>query len=347
MSLEKASVGWSAKQLKVMIGNGKVNFDHIVQRSYVWERERKSHLIESMIIGYPIPPIYAKRKADGSGQRGNAIYYIMDGKQRLNTIKEYLNDEFALTSLPIVTYLDEETNTECKVDVSGLKFSELPEALRDYLNTVMLTVTYFDNLTKEEERELFRRLNAGKPLSVKNKVLAACKDLEKLLDIGEHPVFKDMLTSKAIDNKNQVALIMKMWCMLNMDINDVSFEGKEFNPILESTIISSTEETDLRNVLDAIADIRQILIKDKNKNAAKWFLKETHLISLIPFIKKGLNNHSKEEMADFVNEFYYEVCRSGSMLIEAYTTACNTATAKNKNIKIRNNAIEDFYNNYF
>jgi len=52
-------------------------------------------------------------------------------------------------------------------------------------------------------------------------------------------------------------------------------------------------------------------------------------------------------MADFVNEFYYEVCNSGSISIEAYTTACNTATAKNKNIKIRNNAIEDFYNNYF
>lgn len=194
---------------------------------------------------------------------------------------------------------------------------------------------------------MFKRLNAGKPLSVKNKVLAACKDLEKLLGIGEHPIFKDMLTPKALDNKNQVTLIMKMWCMLNMDINDISFENKAFNPILENTVISSTEETDLRNILDAITDIRQILIKDKNKNAAKWFLKETHLISLIPFIKNGLNNRSREEMADFVNEFYYEVCNSSSISIEAYIIACNTATAKNKNIKIRNNAIEEFYNNYF
>lgn len=35
MSLEKASISWSAKQLKNMIANGKIDFNHIVQRSYV------------------------------------------------------------------------------------------------------------------------------------------------------------------------------------------------------------------------------------------------------------------------------------------------------------------------
>ena len=55
MSLEKASISRSAKQLKNMIASGKIDFNHIIQRSYVWERKRKSALIESMIIGYPIP----------------------------------------------------------------------------------------------------------------------------------------------------------------------------------------------------------------------------------------------------------------------------------------------------
>ena len=48
MSLEKASISWSAKQLKNMIASGKIDFNHIIQRSYVWERKRKSALIESM-----------------------------------------------------------------------------------------------------------------------------------------------------------------------------------------------------------------------------------------------------------------------------------------------------------
>ena len=78
--------------------SGKIDFDHIIQRSYVWEPSRKTGLIESMIIGYPIPAVYAKRISDGSGKKGSNIYSIMDGKQRLSTIKQFLNDEFALTN---------------------------------------------------------------------------------------------------------------------------------------------------------------------------------------------------------------------------------------------------------
>ena len=87
MSLEKASIVWSAKQLSGMVKNGKINFEHIIQRSYVWERTRKSSLIESMILGYPIPAVFAKRIDDGSGKRGSNTYFIMDGKQRLSTVK--------------------------------------------------------------------------------------------------------------------------------------------------------------------------------------------------------------------------------------------------------------------
>lgn len=147
MSLEKASISWSAKQLKNMIASGKIDFNHIIQRSYVWERKRKSALIESMIIGYPIPPVFAKRSDDGTGKRGGNIYAIMDGKQRLSTVAQFLNDEFALSDLPPVSYMDEANGGECEADISGMKFSELPEALHDHLNSVIFSVTYFDNLT--------------------------------------------------------------------------------------------------------------------------------------------------------------------------------------------------------
>lgn len=230
MSLEKASISWSAKQLKNMIASGKIDFNHIIQRSYVWERKRKSALIESMIIGYPIPPVFAKRSDDGTGKRGGNIYAIMDGKQRLSTVAQFLNDEFALSDLPPVSYMDEANGGECGADISGMKFSELPEALQDHLNSVIFSVTYFDNLSKEEERELFKRLNAGKPLSTKSRLLASCNDIEGLLDIGSHELFGEMLTEKSKDNKNQVTLVMKAWCMMNKPVEEVSFEGKDFNP---------------------------------------------------------------------------------------------------------------------
>lgn len=346
MSLEKASIVWSNKQLKGMVMNGKINFDHIVQRSYVWERSRKSALVESMIIGYPIPPVFAKRIDDGSGKRGSNTYYIMDGKQRLSTIKEYLNDEFALTELAPVSYMDDEIGEECTVDISEKKFSELPEALQNYLNTVTISVTYFDNLTKEEERELFKRLNAGKPLSTKSRLLASCKDIEGLLDIGSHKLFDEMLTEKARANKNQVALVMKCWCMMNMEIHDVSFESKLFNPLLEKTEISETEKLAMIEVFNLIVDTHESLIGRNAKKVAKKLYTETHMVSLIPYFAMAVeNNIVSEMMADWLIEFFGTA--DGASVSDLYNEAAGSGSAKSANIIDRDDALSESYTEFF
>lgn len=346
MSLEKASIVWSNKQLKGMVMNGKINFDHIVQRSYVWERSRKSALIESMIIGYPVPPVFAKRIDNGTGHRGSNTYYIMDGKQRLSTIKEYLNDEFALTELTPVSYMDDEIGEECTVDISEKKFSELPEALQNYLNTVTVSVTYFDSLTKEEERELFKRLNAGKPLSTKSRMLASCKDIEGLLDIGSHKLFMEMLTDKARANKNQVAMVMKCWCMMNMKINDISFESKVFNPMLEETEISETEKLAMIEVFNLIVDTHESLLGRNNKKVAKKLYTETHLVSLIPYFAMSVeNNIVSEMMADWLTEFFDTT--EGASISTLYNEASGSGSAKSANIIDRDDALSDSYKEFF
>lgn len=346
MSMEKASIVWSNKQLKGMVMNGKINFDHIVQRSYVWERSRKSALIESMIIGYPIPPVFAKRIDDGSSKRGSNIYYIMDGKQRLSTIKEYLNDEFVLSQLAPVSYMDDEIGEECTVDISEKKFSELPEALQNFLNTVTINVTYFDNLTKEEERELFKRLNAGKPLSTKSRLLSSCKDIEGLLNIGSHKLFDEMMTDKARANKNQVALVMKVWCMMNQEIHDVSFESKVFNPLLEKVEISETEKLAMIEVFNLIVDTHESLLGRNAKKVAKKLYTETHLISLIPYFAMSVqNNIVSEMMADWLIEFFGTT--DGASVSDLYNEAAGSGSAKSANIIDRDDALSESYTEFF
>lgn len=341
MSLEKSSISWSAKQLKNMIANGKIDFDHIIQRSYVWERKRKSALIESMILGYPIPPVFAKRVDDGTGKRGGNIYSIMDGKQRLSTVAQFLNDEFALTELPPVTYMDEGLNTECETDISGMKYSELPEAIQDQLSSTIFSVTYFDNLTKDEERELFKRLNAGKPLSTKSRLLASCSDIEGLLDVGSHELFDDMLTDKAKDNKNQVTLVMKAWCMMNMPIEEVSFEGKDFNPLFETASISDVERLKLDKVFGMIHDTHLTLVENKEKAVAKKLYTETHMISLVPFFEKALEvGIEVNTMADWLIDFF------GSHN-EQYDIAAGNGSAKNSNIMVRNTVLAESFEQFF
>lgn len=346
MSLEKSTIVWSAKQLKGMVINGKINFNHIVQRSYVWERTRKSALIESMILGYPIPYVFAKRVDDGTDKKNNKIYYIMDGKQRLSTVKEYLNDEFALTDLAPVAYMDDEIGEEREQDISGMKFSELPEALRNHLETVTFNVVYFDNLTKEEERELFKRLNAGKPLSTKSRLLASCKDIDGLLDIGSHKLFDEMMTDKARANKNQVAIVMKTWCMMNQDIDNVSFESKVFNPMFENTEITESEKLDMVNVFNMIVDVHSVLLERKNKKVAKKLYTETHMISLVPYFKKAVEDGiDSDMMADWLVDFFGT--KDTATVSDDYNAACIGGSAKNANIMARHEALGDSYEGFF
>src|SRR3990172_5551014 len=49
------------------------------QRHYVWDTQRASRFIESMILGLPVPPIFL-------AENDNAPADVIDGHQRLETI---------------------------------------------------------------------------------------------------------------------------------------------------------------------------------------------------------------------------------------------------------------------
>ena len=345
MSLEKASISWTYQEIARMIKTGKIDLMHIVQRGLAWSKSHKSALIESSIIGYPIPPIFSKRDRNHDN-----VYSIMDGKQRLNAIKEYMNNEFSLSSMPHVTYFDEDANQDVTIDISGKKFKDLPESLQNYLKTCTVDVIYFDNLTKEEEKELFKRLNAGKPLSAKSKLLASCNNIEDIMEIGNHPLFSDMLSEKARSNKNQVGLVMKIWSMLNLDIDDVSFDSKSFNKMIETIEITDDQKEDIIEILDLILEIRKELVGRTKKGrisfAARKFYTETHLISLIPYLKKALDEgYGVIDIANWVLNFY-DVKNTAS-ISGMYNNACVSGSAQHVNIAIRNSELKESFEEFF
>lgn len=346
MALQKASIVWSAKQISSMVKNGKINFEHISQRSLVWERARKSNLIESLILSYPVPQVFARRIIGEENKKGNSTYFILDGKQRLSTIKEFLNDEFALTKLEPVTYFDDELNEEVTIDISDKKFSELPDGLKDLLNTVTFSIVYFDNLTKDEEKILFRKLNNGKPLSTKSRTLASAKDIETLLDIGSHKLFQEMLSDKARSNKNQAVVVAKTLTMLNKDIEEISFASKIFNPEIEQMEISDKDKLLLSRVFDFIVNTHEELKDNHEKDVARKLFTETHMISLIPFINRSINNNISEAMfAEFLTNFFK--VENDSDVYTQYMEACSQGVARNPSIVARHNALGKSYESFF
>ena len=343
LKIEGSSITWTCKQIVKMMDKDTISFKNVVQRSFVWERHRMSELIWSIIMGYPIPPIYAER-----GESANdkvKIYDVMDGQQRNTSIYKYMKDEFALTELKPIPYLDEDGN-ECTVDISGKKFSELEEELQDIIKDATITVKYYDNLDQSQKAEMFRRLNNGKPLSTKSRTLASAKNIGSLLDIGSHKLFEEMLTDKARANKNQAVLVVKAWTMLNREVEDVSFASKDFNPMIEEVEISEEEKQELANVFDFIVGVHDELVDNHEKSVAKKLYTETHLVSLIPFIRMAMDNGITEAMvADWLVDFFKT--ENDTDVYDKYMQASKEGVARNASIVARHEALSESYGEFF
>lgn len=343
LKIEGSSITWTCKQIVKMIDKDTISFKNVVQRSFVWEKHRMSELIWSIIMGYPIPPIYAER-----GESVNdkvKIYDVMDGQQRNTTIYKYLNDEFALTQLKPIPYLDEDGN-ECTVDISGKKFSELEEELQDIIKDATITVKYYDNLDQAQKAEMFRRLNNGKPLSTKSRTLASAKNIGSLLNIGSHKLFEEMLTEKSRQNKNQAVIVMKVWTMLNREVEDISFASKDFNPQIEEAEITDGEKLDLIRTFNFIVSIHNELIDNKEKDVAKKLYTETHLVSLIPYIKEAMDNGISEAMfAEWLISFFKT--ENDSDVYTRYMEACSGGVARNASVVARHEALGESYKEFF
>src|ERR1700728_4209966 len=86
------TLDWSVQSLLERIG-GTFNINPSFQRRDAWTHERKSRYLESLILGLPVPQIVVAEDGRNKGQ-----FIVLDGKQRLITIKQFAapNADFEL-----------------------------------------------------------------------------------------------------------------------------------------------------------------------------------------------------------------------------------------------------------
>lgn len=90
-------------QIAALIEDGAdMNLRPEYQRRFRWTSKQKSLLIESLLLNVPIPPVFLY-------ENDLARYEVMDGQQRLNTIREFLSNQFPLRGLQIVSSLNGKT----------------------------------------------------------------------------------------------------------------------------------------------------------------------------------------------------------------------------------------------
>lgn len=166
------------------------------QRNYVWgtnddTENKRSRLIESLLLNIPIPVIYFAEQVE------TLKYEVIDGQQRLKTFADFLNDQFALKDL------------EIRSDVNGKKYSDLGQKDRDEIRKRSIRAIVILNESDEEVKfEVFERLNLGSvqltPQEIRNSTLrGSFNDLLKKLATNE--LFRDMLSLRLKKDQDNMA----------------------------------------------------------------------------------------------------------------------------------------------
>jgi hypothetical protein len=83
---------FSISMIMDLIEDGDLEVAPNFQRNFVWDRTRQSKLIESILLGLPLPSIYLSQYSDGK-------LTIVDGLQRIRTIQSFMNDELELCNM--------------------------------------------------------------------------------------------------------------------------------------------------------------------------------------------------------------------------------------------------------
>ena len=113
------------------------------RRPGIWGAERKSRLIESLLLRIPIPVFYV-----AADQREN--WSVVDGLQRTSTINEFVTGQFPLNKLEYLSKFD------------GLFFEDLPRTMQRRIRETQLIVNVIEPGTPEEVMfNIFHRINTG------------------------------------------------------------------------------------------------------------------------------------------------------------------------------------------
>lgn len=262
-----------------------INYDY--QRGDVWSNSQQIELIRSIFNSYSIGVLVLYIN-------DNHQYEILDGQQRLLTIKKYLNGKLNL-------------------DKSGIKpYDELDEQNKMFLNAYSvgyLKLKSHNPETKEEDIiQTFLRLQEGSPLNKAEKINAhrgAFKDTFKTIR-EEHGIFGYFGNDKRFRLRLLCAELLHL--ELESDFNHSKFPGLELATLKSTCVryekeVSKTKITFFKGNLDYLQhSLNYLLTGITSRDIIPFYL-------LVSYLRKNKadNSNLKNELSAFCADFLKNV----------------------------------------
>lgn len=242
-TVKTQNIEYDLETLVKKIRSGVIKLDPEYQRRHRWTDETSSGLIESLILNIPIPLIYISQDVDVDVEVASemARYSVIDGQQRLTAINRYLNNEFPLSGLTVLS------------DLNGSYYKNLPPFLIRRLEERTLRCLRIDSTVDAQVKyDIFERLNSGsvrlEPQELRNAVSRG--PFNKLIkELAQTPNFRMLLqidneepeSSKKVQKMEDVELVLRFFALSSDNYRNMKKGFKQF----------LSEEMDRMNRLDS------------------------------------------------------------------------------------------------
>jgi hypothetical protein len=183
---------FSLRQVVDMIEDGDIDLAPDFQRRYVWKALQRSRLIESVLLGIPLPAFYFSQDREGSMR-------VVDGVQRLTTIFNFVKKGEPLHDLEYLTQLEGQTFDT---------LDDIDKLLRRRFQQTQIFVNVIEPQTPDDVQfDVFRRINTGgSPLTPQEirHCMSRARSRELLKNLIELPSFQQA-TDNAFANERRMA----------------------------------------------------------------------------------------------------------------------------------------------
>lgn len=145
------------------------------QRQFIWDDDKKSLFIESVLLGLPIPLMFFSDTEDGRCE-------IIDGAQRTQSLEAFMSNDLELTNLK-------------KLDsLLGFKYDDIPEYFKKKFDkTNIRVVVLSDETTLDIRQEIFTRINTSgvkaNPIEVRRGQFMQTDFMRFIKDCSEDDLF--------------------------------------------------------------------------------------------------------------------------------------------------------------